>query len=532
MDTLQASTESEEKSNVENVESAEKSEKSEIDTAKLEAMVTPEQVLSASVARRRRNLSKKHLNRPPREQTPGRDAVLGNSSDEDARETRPKTPERRRRKTSSKILSASVDRTESLRINNNEVKNDKSTYTSSIVSKDSIPKQEEKRKDSLVSITQQEVVSLFNKAKRSLAQGKEKIRQKKFDKSASKRSQSVPSQFTEKDLIEGLRKANLLDDENNAVQKPYRVYSSESSDVSLAEEKIKPKPYRPIVQTYVAKKKQQRQSSSKIIEILDPKTAKVIGKITKGPPAPPIRLFDVLKILRYFTILEIYRFYKKFKREQYKECERIRRLKNRCICDLMLILIMCGLGGIMFKNVEGAFEDFYKCGVKRVKRDFIDVLWYRSHNMREEEWKSLARNKLRTFEDELHTAHEAGMHSYSGQRSWSFLNGIIYCITVITTMGYGHIYPQTTTGQALTIVYALIGIPLFLIALTDFEAEDEEYKPPKGIELNADSKFDVFEQKPGDFKNNSNSVTSNKIEERFFQLIGNIERITTMDKTL
>ncbi|KAJ8947383.1 hypothetical protein NQ318_017746 [Aromia moschata] len=34
--------------------------------------------------------------------------------------------------------------------------------------------------------------------------------------------------------------------------------------------------------------------------------------------------------------------------------------------------------------------------------------------------------------------------------------------------GYGHLYPTTTTGRALTIAYAIIGIPLFLIALTDF----------------------------------------------------------------
>lgn len=34
--------------------------------------------------------------------------------------------------------------------------------------------------------------------------------------------------------------------------------------------------------------------------------------------------------------------------------------------------------------------------------------------------------------------------------------------------GYGHITPTTTTGKALTIVYAIIGVPLFLIILADF----------------------------------------------------------------
>lgn len=47
----------------------------------------------------------------------------------------------------------------------------------------------------------------------------------------------------------------------------------------------------------------------------------------------------------------------------------------------------------------------------------------------------MARNKLRKFEEELHAAHEAGMTSYSGMKSWSFVNGIIYCMTIVTTIG-------------------------------------------------------------------------------------------------
>ncbi|XP_014270925.1 potassium channel subfamily K member 1 isoform X1 [Halyomorpha halys] len=160
--------------------------------------------------------------------------------------------------------------------------------------------------------------------------------------------------------------------------------------------------------------------------------------------------------------------YVKFKIEFRDEVERLKKLRNRCISDLLIALIICGLGAFVFKFIEGAFESYYKCGVKRVKRDFIDELWRGSHFLREDEWKSKARRKLMEFENQLQDAFEAGMNSYSGQRSWSFINSFLYSLTVLTTIGYGHIAPVTTTGRAVTIVYAIIGIPLFLILLADF----------------------------------------------------------------
>ncbi|XP_044594733.1 uncharacterized protein LOC123272133 isoform X2 [Cotesia glomerata] len=151
-----------------------------------------------------------------------------------------------------------------------------------------------------------------------------------------------------------------------------------------------------------------------------------------------------------------------------REVYLIRKSRNKCVAQLILIIIYCGLGAFIFRFTEGAFETFYKCGVKRVKRDFLDSLWNYSHNMREDDWKSMARKKLMELEEQLHAAHEAGVQSYSGQKSWSFLNAVVYCLTVITTIGYGHIAPSTTTGRAITIVYAIFGIPLFLIILADF----------------------------------------------------------------
>ncbi|KAI5639413.1 ion channel domain-containing protein [Phthorimaea operculella] len=125
-------------------------------------------------------------------------------------------------------------------------------------------------------------------------------------------------------------------------------------------------------------------------------------------------------------------------------------------------------GGLMFKSLEGSFENAYKCGTRGVKRDFIENLWRGSHYLREDDWKSMARKKLHEFEDQLHTAYEAGVTSYSGQRSWNFMNSFVYCMTLVTTIGYGHIYPKTFYGRVATIVYAIIGIPLFLIVLADF----------------------------------------------------------------
>uniref|UniRef100_A0A034V826 TWiK family of potassium channels protein 7 n=1 Tax=Bactrocera dorsalis TaxID=27457 RepID=A0A034V826_BACDO len=151
-----------------------------------------------------------------------------------------------------------------------------------------------------------------------------------------------------------------------------------------------------------------------------------------------------------------------------KELNTIRLLRNKCVAELILLILLCGFGGLMFRYTEGTSENIYKCEVRKVKRDFIDNLWTVSHNMREDDWKSLARQKLRKFEDELNSLAELGIRRYPGQKSWNFVNCILFCWTVITSIGYGHIAPVTTLGRTLAIVYAIIGIPLFLLILADY----------------------------------------------------------------
>ena len=43
---------------------------------------------------------------------------------------------------------------------------------------------------------------------------------------------------------------------------------------------------------------------------------------------------------------------------------------------------------------------------------------------------------------------------------WDHVNSVFFSFTVVTTIGYGHLFPGTPEGKAACLVYALIGIPL------------------------------------------------------------------------
>ncbi|GAU95111.1 hypothetical protein RvY_06786 [Ramazzottius varieornatus] len=51
--------------------------------------------------------------------------------------------------------------------------------------------------------------------------------------------------------------------------------------------------------------------------------------------------------------------------------------------------------------------------------------------------------------------------------NWSFPSAFLYALSIVTTIGYGHVAPYTRTGKVATIIYAIIGIPLMLAFLAN-----------------------------------------------------------------
>uniref|UniRef100_A0A1B0CHU6 Potassium channel domain-containing protein n=2 Tax=Lutzomyia longipalpis TaxID=7200 RepID=A0A1B0CHU6_LUTLO len=90
----------------------------------------------------------------------------------------------------------------------------------------------------------------------------------------------------------------------------------------------------------------------------------------------------------------------------------------------------------------------------------------------ERNWTLLVHEQLRRLEGSIVAATKGGLvealgtdHRFSAPR-WSFTEALIYSVTVITTIGHGNLTPRTSEGKIVTMLYALVGVPLMLLCLS------------------------------------------------------------------
>ncbi|UXI14637.1 Potassium channel subfamily K member 18 [Sarcoptes scabiei] len=145
-------------------------------------------------------------------------------------------------------------------------------------------------------------------------------------------------------------------------------------------------------------------------------------------------------------------------------------LSNVGLC--FLVVAYSVVGAFMFRAIESPFEVQTAKQVNELRDRTVLKLWNITlHNniLFYEKWKLLVSNEIRFFQKGLLRSIKDG---YEGQQSvgreqWSFSGAFLFSLTVISTIGYGNISPRTDKGKLMTILYAIVGIPLMLLYLTN-----------------------------------------------------------------
>ncbi|KAL1418287.1 hypothetical protein MTO96_026029 [Rhipicephalus appendiculatus] len=130
------------------------------------------------------------------------------------------------------------------------------------------------------------------------------------------------------------------------------------------------------------------------------------------------------------------------------------------------------LGAFAFRALEGPYEVRKASQVRALREQTVSRLWdvtAKLNVLYKENWTFAVNEHIREFQLRLVAAVKDG---YDGKESgreqqWSFSGAFLYSLTVITTIGYGNIAPKTNLGKIVTILYAIVGIPLMLLYLTN-----------------------------------------------------------------
>ncbi|XP_071451646.1 potassium channel subfamily K member 15 [Hetaerina americana] len=152
------------------------------------------------------------------------------------------------------------------------------------------------------------------------------------------------------------------------------------------------------------------------------------------------------------------------------------RLKD---CCRQLVAFMCtqvGVGGLVvgyalvgafgFLTIETQAALEAEEQVHQLRHSTAAKLWAVTNAQNvfnESRWREGVGAALRAFQDGIAGAVKAGYDGRTVQEAWSFPAALTFSLSVFTMIGYGNLVPRSGWGKLATVVYAVLGIPLYVL---------------------------------------------------------------------
>ena len=134
-----------------------------------------------------------------------------------------------------------------------------------------------------------------------------------------------------------------------------------------------------------------------------------------------------------------------------------------------VLLIYLLLGGVFFHFLEGPDEVLKRNAANEelAKVNSNIELFLNSVNISNDTIGSSKLKLIGSYIVELSQNLSALRSQTSSIMKWSYGRSIYFSFIAITTIGYGQLAPTTTRGQIFLCFYALFGIPIFLLLVTE-----------------------------------------------------------------
>ncbi|PAA74195.1 hypothetical protein BOX15_Mlig018280g2 [Macrostomum lignano] len=142
----------------------------------------------------------------------------------------------------------------------------------------------------------------------------------------------------------------------------------------------------------------------------------------------------------------------------------------------LIVVLYTLMGGFLFQYLE-VENEISGCQTKSEKfiaklDESVDQIYNIAQGTNATQAKSAIQEELNQFAQDTYTLgvdpsmNCTTLKTGESMPSWNVANAAYFCVTIITTIGYGHISPVTQWGQIVCMIYSILGIPLMLLFLS------------------------------------------------------------------